>query len=658
MNHISRTSGFRGQFVAPARLSRRVAALLLASLLFAFIGNFTAHATTVSSSLENTTQENNVVSQQRTSRVRALPRPTPNRSTGTAQPGPSPSPTPEATPSQFGDVAGQTVILYYFREATKIAAILNEVAGKEPPTELKGLVITSAGENEIILYGPKMQRERARRIITTLDLPRPGITMEMWGIQISSPKPDKMAEVMPRVRREIDRTQQAVRETYEVLQQLTRECIPNSDLDPNFRSILEDGLYYRTALHSNRPLSLPDILLRMAAAKDPSKAARDIELRLNGWLRDSPYRDYVNDEIQPRSQPFERFFKSRGLYYRNGQWDDSLVTPNALQGRASILEFALHYGRLIHEPSEFSPYFLQQSAEILNARLQDATDALNLDMQELFVAPTLLRIQRIIKDFKDVDYAQVGKTTVASLSGTATEVTSHSVSVVDATPPLRLSDLLAQADKLSKSTESFVPHPTQNLVGAMPLAQVIGLLAAFGEERSVWRELQSGISLTVTPNVLRNMTSAELEINLKTGDPQGSVEKGVRSLSRVSQHDLKTKVYVNALDFFDLSAFASLSTVGGGRGYVPIIGPVWQGLFGQVPVAGKLFSWQRANKTVYHESLVLTNSFVTPTVMGIAVLYPTELTEPRTGVPINYNFAKQRSDVEQYKVWLQRLQRQ
>jgi hypothetical protein len=174
----------------------------------------------------------------------------------------------------------------------------------------------------------------------------------------------------------------------------------------------------------------------------------------------------------------------------------------------------------------------------------------------------------------------------------------------------------------------------------MPYSQLIGLIAAFGEERSVWRELQSGVSLTVTPNVLRNMTSAELEINLKTGDPQaGTREQGVRPLTRVSQHDLKTKVYVNALDFFDLSAFASQSTLGGGRGYVPIIGPVWQGLFGAIPVAGNLFSWKKSPQTVYSESLVLTNSFVTPTVMGIAVLYPTELFEPTTGAPLKYDKA-------------------
>jgi hypothetical protein len=553
-------------------------------------------------------------------------------------PAPKPAPTPRPCPSPEGEIAGQTVKLYYFREATKIVAVLNAVANQEGlDSDLRCLIITNPSEDEIILYGPRKKRDYARRVIATLDLPRPGINMEMWGIQISSRKPDEMVKVMPRVRNEINRTQQAVRDTYSELQRLTRDSVQDKDLDPQFAKILQQDLFYRSALNGKRPLSFADILLRIIAARDPAQATIKIANALDGWIRGREYHDYADSLACYGRQPFERFFRTRGLRY-NGQWVDSSVSQYALQGRMAVLEFGLHYGQLVHDPRNFSPYSLQQSAEALNSRLQDASDALNQDMQDLFVEPTLLRIQKIVQQFKDVEYAQVGKTSVASLSGTSTEVTSKSVNAFDVTPPLRLSELLKKADELSKSTEGFVPHPAENVVGAMPLAQVIGLIAAFGEERSVWRELNSGVSLTVTPNVLRNMTSAELEINLRTGDPQaGTREAGVRPLTRVSQHDLKTKVYVNALDFFDLSAFASQSTLGGGRGYVPILGPVWQGLFGEIPVAGKLFSWQKSPQTVYSESLVLTNSFVTPTVMGIAVLYPTELFDPMTGSKIDYD---------------------
>jgi hypothetical protein len=339
-------------------------------------------------------------------------------------------------------------------------------------------------------------------------------------------------------------------------------------------------------------------------------------------------------------RPFERFFAARGLQLDpSGKWADADGRAGlyARQGRVGLLEFALYYGQLIHQPQKVDPYRLQQSADALNTRLQYATDAINADMQDLFVAPTLERIRVIVRGFKDVEYAQVGKVSVASLSGIATAITSKSVNTFDVTPPLRLSELLTRAKTLSESVAGFVPNPAENVVGAMPLSQVIGLVGALGEDRTVWRELNSGVSVTVTPNVLRNMNSAELQVDLKTGDPVGSgtTQQGVPPLSRVSQHDVTTTVYVNALDFFDLSAFASQATLNGGRGYVPVVGPVWRGLFGDIPYAGKLFSWQRSPQTVFSESLILTNSFITPTAMGVAVLYPTELRD-ENGAQVAY----------------------
>jgi hypothetical protein len=565
-----------------------------------------------------------------------------------------PSPSPQEVRTEDSVAAGQKIKLYYLREASKISTVLNAVA-KQESSQLKGLVITNATEDEMILYGPKAQREHAYQIIATLDLPRPGINMEMWGIQISSRKPDEMARVMPEVRQEINRTQEAVRETYIQLQRLARNEIRTDDLDVDFQRVLVTSLGYESALDAGRPLSIADILLRMIAARESGIATARIANGLDAWLRSSNYRDYVSelntDSSPQRKAPFERFFRARGLRYSQAGWADGTgeVQENAEQGRRALLDFALHYGQLVHQPQSFSAYYLQQSAEILNSRLQAATDALSLDMQDLFVAPTLARIRRRVRRFKDVEYAQVGKVSVASLSGVSTAVTSYSVNAFDVTPPLRLSELLDRADKLAKSTGTFVPKPADNVVGAMPLSQVIGLIGAFGEERAVWRELKSGVSLTILPNVLRNMTSAELKVDLKTGDPQaGTREAGVKPLSRVSQHDVSTSIYVNALDFFDLSAFASQSTLNGGRGYVPIIGPIWQGVFGAIPVFGGLFSWKRPPQNVYSESLVLTNSFISPTAMGIALLYPTQLSNKSDENP-DTRFRKQQQDVRQYK---------
>ena len=119
-------------------------------------------------------------------------------------------------------------------------------------------------------------------------------------------------------------------------------------------------------------------------------------------------------------------------------------------------------------------------------------------------------------------------------------------------------------------------------------------------------------------------------------------------MSRVSQHNVNTSIYVDPLDFFDLSAFANQSTLDGGRGYVPIIGPVWRGLFGEIPIAGKICSWKRGTQNILNQSLVLTNSYITPTSMGIAVLYPTDLIDEK-GDPVTYD--KKIGDCQWNAVW-------
>ena len=585
--------------------------------------------------------------------VNLCPCPTP---TPTPKPTPKPVPKPPCGGSAQDDdstEAGQKIKLYYMRQATQIAQVLT-AAAKPDDSILHGLIVASPAEDEIILYGPYSARSQARRIIATLDLPRPGIMMEMWGLQISSRKPEELAEVMTLVHKEIDRTQLKVRGFYNALEMVAHDIA----VDKQFKTTLEDKLFYTNALNPDHPLSLADILLRLTAAEKPLDANLAVAKALQKWDKEQRDKERQQRALEAAERPhvkvkkskekvktidaavLPRFFSGRGLQWGQNEWtSDGLfneLNRRVTQGRLAVLNFALQYGRLVHQPQCFSSYYLQQAAEILNSRLQSAIDALNLDIQEMFVAPTMDRIREIVSEFPDVEYAQVGKTTVASLSGVTAEVASTSVNAFDETPPLRLSDLLKTADSLSKSVTPFVP--ADNVVGAMPLGQVIGLIGALGEERSVWRELQSGVTIKITPNVLRDMTSAELAVDFKTGDPQvAQPPAGVRPISRVSKHEVKTSVYVDPMDFFDLSAFVSQSTLNGGRGYVPIIGPVWRGVFGEIPVAGELFSWRRRPQTVFSQSVVLTTSFITPTAMGVALLYPTELMDPETGVGFRYD---------------------
>jgi hypothetical protein len=371
--------------------------------------------------------------------------------------------------------------------------------------------------------------------------------------------------------------------------------------------------------------------------QSPGEAMANFANMLTRWLEKSRYASYIDQMRGPEKRPFARFFRYMGLEYdeKNHEWvDNGGAREHALYSRPIILEFAFQYARVVHDPRSASPYYLTQASEALNDRLQEAVQALSLDINELFIAPTLERIRKRKRDH--VDYAQVGKTTLAALSGLKASVTAEATSAVEIPPVIRLSDLLTSANDLSKQASPFIPKvpvpgaaagTTQEaMIGGMPASQLIGLIGAFGEQKSIWRTLTTGISLEFTPDVLRNQTSSQLHVKVTYSNADTTDKtKGARPLSMIGSHGAETDIYIKALDIFDLSTFASQTTVTGERGYVPVIGPIWKGIFGEVPVLGDFFNWQRPAKNVYHQSLIMSNAIITPTAIGVALLYPIDI---------------------------------
>ncbi|MGK7947572.1 MAG: hypothetical protein AB4368_01875 [Xenococcaceae cyanobacterium] len=566
--------------------------------------------------------------------------------------------TPETSSAEClpnANLVSQRIQLFYYRQATNIVNILRAIPS------LKCLAIANYAEDSIILTGQQDLIEKAYQVIASIDLPLPGIDMQMWGIQISSDDPGDLAQVMSQIREEINLTQQLLQDTLAVLKQYVRNIPQEESLDIAFELEFQgliNSLGYESFLNLNRPLSLIDIVLSgdaVSSAEDSLKFNQVLYSHLIEFMNQDPrYEKYLAAMKEKGRPPFDRFFRSRGLQPKCAKYQDLKkqqkcetwnwveISPGTTENyvkinRKVLLEFALQYGNFVANPSQFSPYKLQQTANALNDRLQDTTNALNKDIEDFFVGATLDNIQEIVSRFGDVDYAQVGRTTIASLNGIETTVRSNSVSAFDVTPPLKLSELLANAENLSQQINSFIPtetlpgatEATELTAGGIPISRVIGLLAAFAEQESKFRELNTGVTLKFTPNVLRNMNSAELKIDLTIVDPTatGTASEGVPPLSRIGEQTVTTSVYTDAVDLFALSTFSNQSTLEGGRGYVPVIGQVWRGIFSAIPGFGQLFSWKKAPKNVLHESILLTNSFITPTSMGLALLYPINETE-------------------------------
>jgi hypothetical protein len=478
-------------------------------------------------------------------------------------------------------------------------------------------------ERKIFLYGCEDKVREMSRVIASLDLPRSSINLEMWRLQLSSNNPEALGKVIIEINQEIAKTQRLMQKTYAALEDGARAIT----VDQGLRELLENQLGYASALDENRHLSMTDILLRINAAEDPVKNAASMSKFMQDTFSDpnSEYAGYINK----KSTPFKRYLERIKLPINCVPNCERMYERRVWIARQAVLDFALNYAAYIRKPNEFDPFRLQQAADNLDAVIKPVVEDINRDVADLFIEPTLQRIQTIVRNHRDVQYAQAGKTSVSGLDGLAIDVRSETISNFNETNPIKLSEILSTVDG----------QPT------LPTAK---LIEAFAKDRSQSRNFTSGVSLKVTPNVLRNSTSADLDISIVFG-PSGADGKPIAvnevansvteagkpsEVSRINQQYVNTRINVNTLDLFPISTFNSQSTKDGGRSTIPVVGTVWQGVFGSIPVLGDLFSWKNPPQNVAHQSILLTNSFIVPTAMGLGVLHQQFENDPDdTGKP-------------------------
>lgn len=538
---------------------------------------------------------------------------------------PSVASPPSDDPCKDKEKMGENLSLSYLRESTKIVGLLDKI---KEAASLQCTTIQQVSENAVVLYGPEEEKKKLKQVLALLDLPLPGINMEMWGIQLSSQNATAMAEAMTKINKEVDFKRKLMQESYEKIQELVQD--PKLQPEEEFQKAMT-GIGYDELFDNDRPLSLTDILLRFLATEDRQSVAEMANNFKKSLINDCKEDDYCLNKLgNDDKPPFHRFLKERGLEYKGGKWSvvvdqrkKEKYEKQRKEKRNAVLDFALQY-RLSKEDPNFDGEKLQASADKFNSVLQNAINEINADMEELFVEPTFKKIQEIASDL-DVSYAQVGKISVATLNGFETTVDSKAVSAFDTTPPVKLSELLKSADGISSSLNSLVPaSKAVSEVAPVSPAAIVGLIGAFGEQDKKFTDLTAGVSLTMTPNILRDTDTAELNFTLTTGPANiddGTKDGGDSPISRVNQHKVKTKIYLKTLDLFTFSTFDNQSTKDGGRGYIPIVGRIWQGFFSDLPVVGNLFSWKKDPQNVYHQSVLLANTLITPTAMAIASVY-------------------------------------
>lgn len=508
--------------------------------------------------------------------------------------------------------------------------------------------------NVVVVYGSEKLREEARRVIAMLDLPLSGVNMNVWGIQISSDRGKEMARVMSNIRGQISTARLALFETYTTMIDVSH----GYDYDKEFANVLKKLGYGELLEYYNPRVSLLDFALRSVAIDDNQIYAYNTELfkKLQDLLKEK-YKTYwpASTEVAKRI-PFKSFFQLRGFnvipdcktpdgkttdwklepiieHARRGRRAENIPIEYARRGRRAIVEFALEYEKFKHNPSSFDPDKFRNKSENLNRRLQAVSDIFNAEAEIVFIRPTLDEIQQLTRKFRHVQYAQVGRTTVSTLSGFNTTVNSETHNFFEATPQIKLSALLPNIGQLiglpggisSGSSQAASTTNSQGIVGPPYVAayQLLNNLILEAEKPTPYNFSKTGVNLTFTPYVLRDLSSAELKINLEIADPNlaSTEQKGVGlNISRFGTQKLETSVYMRAVDIFDLSTFSNQAVLDGGRYVVPVIGDIWKGVFGSIPGFGNLFSFKNPPRNVLSESLMLTNAYIIPTTMGLGVL--------------------------------------
>jgi hypothetical protein len=395
------------------------------------------------------------------------------------------------------NVSAEFIPLYYLTnlntnsEVSEFKAILRAIAAKDPIS--KGILIdaettqtsTSSGDSTsslsftnrgIVVHGTAAQIKQIKRIIAILDFPRESIKLDMWGIKISGADPEKMAKTMREVNQEIAKTQRNIQKTYENIQYFANQIKVNQD----HKNLVQKELVFGTMLEQNRPLSMIDILLLANAAKDPTKNYKDAAIKICEFF----HNEYQGEEYNEykEKKPFKNYFDIFGIEIKYNNCDETNfkkgiapkdILSDNISRRKIILNFALEYYDFKTRPNEFNSSKFQRTQEQLNSMLNPFVKAINQDINDLFIQPTLKKIQKIARD-NGVVYAEVGKVSVSGLNGIHSKVTTRTVSTFETTRPQRLDQIITNAGNAYTTINNIEPET----IKSVPQTQLAnGLLA-------------------------------------------------------------------------------------------------------------------------------------------------------------------------------------
>ncbi len=333
--------------------------------------------------------------------------------------------------------------------------------------------------------------------------------------------------------------------------------------------------------------------------------------------------------------------------------DSAQPTPVGLL-RAALADFLFNYKMSQQYPHEFAPYELGRSADVLNSALRPLIDAFNRDVrtfQRYLGAELEVEVDEFNKEHKTKiwfknkpTFMNNGLVTVRTISGQESKVDAISQSFLDASTLPQVSDLAksilgagqgsggnssgsggstgSQKGSASESASSGGGGAGSIVPGARILENlspnqaqlILGALSAYQSSKvQIGREL----SLDVTPRSLNGAVSAEISVTLNAGETAppnywGGTQAGnPADISRVATHNTSTRVRVDSIKIFDVSAFTAV--VQRSRSRFPLLPPLVE-----IPYIGTVIGVPLPPATEYHTSTALVSAIVVPTAADLA----------------------------------------
>ncbi len=304
----------------------------------------------------------------------------------------------------------------------------------------------------------------------------------------------------------------------------------------------------------------------------------------------------------------------------SGEQDNYAATRVGLL-RAAVADFLFNYKWATQYPHDFIPYDLTQSAQELNAAFNPLVLAFNRDVKAFTQnLETELQCKHDANHPSAADplawfrkgdetFLNDGMISVRGISGLESIVDTVTQSFFDATKPPSLTDLV----KSVSDAENNIPGVLKTNLTANEAAVLLGALNSVQPAQAkIGRELK----LDIIPHALAGASSAELEVKLTADESANPTlfkadKQTEDTLSRVAKHDTNTRVRVESLKLFDVSAFSAM--LQRPRSKFPIVPPLFE-----VPYFGSFIGWPLPGAKVYHRSTAIVSAIIVPTAADLA----------------------------------------